>query len=191
MTRRLVVGVALCLALSSLAGPVPAVAEVKAQDPLVYQEPAGPQQGAIFWATARLFGSLLGVGALMAAGIYAYRRFLQRGSLMGLRGDLIRVVTRSYLGPRESVCLIQVGKEVFLLGLTGNQITLLSRWDDLSALGPRPESAVQSGFARTLQGATRETGFLRLESSVRAHLRGLQHELGRLKGRFTPGAADE
>jgi flagellar protein FliO/FliZ len=95
---------------------------------LAYQAPnAGGDS--VGWITFRLFSSLVLVGGLMAGGFYVYRRWMMR-SPMAHRGELIRVVGRNYLGPKESLVMVRVGKDVLLLGVTAGQISFLQKWDE-------------------------------------------------------------
>jgi flagellar biogenesis protein FliO len=102
------------------------------------------------WAAVRLAGSLTVVGALLGVSLAGYRWLARRGgraAVLRARGrtrpyprwfsrwmpsaaadaDRITIVTRSYVGSRESVCLVEVGHERFLIGVTASAISLLGR----------------------------------------------------------------
>jgi hypothetical protein len=137
------------------------------------------------WGAAlRLAGATAAVGLLLLAVLSGGRRLL-RGPVRGAHalrarsrargrpgwlarfipapppeGDAVHVVGRSYVGSRESVCVIRVGRERFLVGVTGTQVSLLSRLEATpAAVAPEGdpdrlaaiEPPVQS-FARELEG---------------------------------------
>ncbi len=100
----------------------------------------------------RLALALAAVGVLLGGSLAGYRWLVQassRAAVVRTRGrareharwfsrwipsaaadgDRITVVTRSYLGSRESICLVEVGTERFLIGVTASTISLLGRLD--------------------------------------------------------------
>jgi hypothetical protein len=100
----------------------------------------------------RLLLALAAVGGLLAGSLAAYRRLAQgpgRAAVLRARGrsreqprwfsrwipsapaeaDRITIVTRSCVGSRESICLVEVGHERFLIGVTASTISLLGRLD--------------------------------------------------------------
>jgi hypothetical protein len=100
----------------------------------------------------RLVGALAAVGVLLAGSLAGYRWLAQssgRAAVVRARArtreyprwfsrwipsaamdaDRITIVTRSYLGSRESICLVEVGQERFLIGVTASTISLLGRLD--------------------------------------------------------------
>lgn len=89
-----------------------------------------------------MVSSLLLVLGMIALIVYGARRFL--GLRMGAwrPGGPIRVLSRSYLGVKKEVALIEVGGEYLLLGITPDSISLLTRFDKppfpLEAAGPDP-----------------------------------------------------
>jgi flagellar biosynthetic protein FliO len=143
---------------------------------LAYQTP-NPGGDSVGWITVRLFSSMALVGGLMAAGLYVYRRWVVRSPL-GQRGELIRVVSRNYLGPKESLCLVKVGKELLLLGVTASQISSLHRWEE--GAGPDIQGG-DGGFARQMDGMASRLRLSGVESSIRNHLRTLQEHVAQLR----------
>ncbi|MBI5627598.1 MAG: flagellar biosynthetic protein FliO [Candidatus Rokubacteria bacterium] len=137
------------------------------------------------WIAARLFSSLLLVGGLLAGGLFVYRRWVGRG-VLARRSDLIRVVSRSYLGPKESLCLVRVGKEHLLVGVTGSQISFLHRWEAGAVIEP-PHG--ESGFARQFEASASRLRLTDLESSIRGHILSLKGHLASL-GRPSKGIRD-
>ena len=115
----------------ALGAPVPAPAA-----PLVDDGPS------LLGALARLLGAVLVLAALMAACILGYRKVVRRagtkrGVLAWASGwiddngqDAVRITSRRYLGGRESVAVVHVGDERFLIGITAGQVSLLARLEE-------------------------------------------------------------
>jgi len=115
----------------ALGAPVPATAA-----PLVDDGPS------LLGALARLLGAVLVLAALMAACILGYRKVVRRagtkrGVLAWASGwiddngeDAVRITSRRYLGGRESVAVVHVGEERFLIGITTGQVSLLARLEE-------------------------------------------------------------
>lgn len=87
-----------------------------------------------------MVSSLLLVLGLMALAFYGTRRF---GPRLGpwRPGGPIRVLSRSYLGVKKELALIEVGGEYLLIGITPASISLLTRFDrpPFPPEGPMPE----------------------------------------------------
>lgn len=88
-----------------------------------YRDPEIPLPGA--GVTSQVFTALGTVLGVLALGVYLYKRFGLRGPRGMDRDGTIRILSRTYLGPKESLCLVQVGTNILLLGQTGSGITLL------------------------------------------------------------------
>jgi flagellar biogenesis protein FliO len=78
--------------------------------------------------------------------------------------ERIELVSRRALGPREALCLVQVGALRLLVGVTATQISLLARLDAVAAApeplvagpgGPAPEARAAE-FADELERVRRE-----------------------------------
>lgn len=102
---------------------------------------------------------ILGLMLLMA------RLFRKLGTGIGAMGQnaLINVLETRVLGPKKQVSVIEVGGEVLVLGVTDQQINLISRLDDPSRLlrpavaKPAANGRIRrdSGFAALLDKALR------------------------------------
>ena len=71
--------------------------------------------------------SLTLVLGLMALSVYFMKRFFGSRLGLGRSGPLIQVLARTYLGAKKEIALIEVGEEVLVVGITPNQISLLTR----------------------------------------------------------------
>lgn len=184
---RLVPALLLLLATTAGAAPSNAPGPPGSQpEYLAYQPPQSGGESA-GWIAARLFSSLLLVGGLLAGGLFVYRRWMGRGAL-GQRSDLIRVVSRSYIGPKESLCLVRVGKEHLLVGVTGSQISFLHRWEGAVPIEPSVQEGWGGGgrggdgggFSRQFEASASRLRLTGLESSIRSHIMSLKGHLASL-----------
>lgn len=79
-----------------------------------------------------LLRSVLALGlviALMIGAMYAFRRLSGRSA--GLSGPLpIKVISRAFMGQKNSIAIVDVAGEVLVLGISATAINLLSRLDD-------------------------------------------------------------
>jgi flagellar biogenesis protein FliO len=130
-----------------VAPPAPLVqapAALRAAEPSVTGVPGARSEALdVGWAATRLALACAAVGVLLIGGLKLYRRSLQPGPRAARRrsggwlarwipastvdADRITLLTRSYLGTRESVCVLRVGTERFLVGVTSAQISMLGR----------------------------------------------------------------
>lgn len=147
----------------------PAVSPLGAPEP-----PMPPPAVSMKWAGARLAGAVIAVGLLLVGAVVGYRKLIERvGRREGARGrrrarqgwwsfwapdaaaeaDRIHLASRRHLGPRESLGVVRVGRERFLIGITGGSISLLARLDESgrAAEVAEPDAA---DFALELDEAT-------------------------------------
>lgn len=78
--------------------------------------------GPTWWALALVIG-------LIFAAAWAVKRF-GPNAVRNRPGSLFRVLTRWHLSSRQYVSMVQVGRRVLLLGVTGQQINLLAEVTD-------------------------------------------------------------
>jgi flagellar biosynthetic protein FliO len=141
-----------------------------------YQEPQSRLPGA--GVTSQIFTALGTVLGLLALGVYLYRKVTLRGSRGGQRDGTIQILSRTYLGQKESLCLVQVGRQVLLLGQTSSGITLLHALEEpLSSLASR-DGAGEAGGIRRGEAEGRHPPHLHGFPTV---LAGLESRLKRLK----------
>lgn len=71
--------------------------------------------------------------------------------------DRVDIAGRSSVGPKESVCIVRVGRERFLIGVTAHRISLLGRLESPGELAervePKREAPRADDFAIELSGA--------------------------------------
>lgn len=88
-----------------------------------------------FWSFFKMLIALaIVLGMMIGAAYYIKKHFLH--TMPNMNGSsLINIVATRYLGPKSSLMLIEVLGEVMLVGVTGQQMSLLSHIDDPEALG--------------------------------------------------------
>lgn len=86
--------------------------------------------GVSWWSTFAYIGSLLVVFLFVAGLAYAVSRFLggRMGRAVTAHGG--RILEHLPLGPNRSVCIVEMGNHIFLLGVTEHSITLLREIED-------------------------------------------------------------
>ncbi len=75
----------------------------------------------------KMGGALLVVLGAIATTAYLAKRFVY--PRLGLRDAPIQVLATSYLGAKKQIALIEVGGIYLLVGVTPNQISLLTQMD--------------------------------------------------------------
>lgn len=140
----------------------------------LYHDPPSPliADGGL---TSQIYTALGTVLGLLALGVYSYKRLSRRGSRGAPTDGTIRILSRTYLGPKESLCLVQVGTQVLLLGQTSAGITLLHRLDTLST---EPSVGVSDGEAERQRLEAAE------DHDAACSLQGSSIELASLKSRL-------
>jgi flagellar protein FliO/FliZ len=109
-----------------------------------YRSAAVEEERSLLWDGLRMALSLAVVLAALGIGVKLLRRWpaLTRG---GLASGGLQVLGRVSLGAKETVCLIQVGREVLVVGVTPGAVSLLHRVDEGEARRLPAAGAVRSG----------------------------------------------
>jgi flagellar biogenesis protein FliO len=97
--------------------------------------------------------------------------------------DRVDIVGRSHVGPKESVCIVRVAKERFLIGVTAHRVSLLGRLEPAGERVERgdakPAMPKVDDFAIELSGAVAARP-LPGESSMRSMLARSRERLAKL-----------
>ena len=113
----------------------------------------GPGRGgassAVTVGSVRLLAGALIVAVLLWGAARLVRRLPMGRLLPGAEGP-IRVVSRTYLGARDSLCLIEVGPTTLLVAITATAVTTLHVWPDGvgGRAGARDQAQPGTGPAR-------------------------------------------
>jgi flagellar protein FliO/FliZ len=87
----------------------------------------GAEAPDLLYASLKMAAALVFVLAIMLGCYYLFKKTL--GKKMGFAGKdrLIKVVSSAYIGPKKSIALVEVAGETLVLGISGDQMTLLSK----------------------------------------------------------------
>lgn len=104
----------------------------------------------LFHAGLRMVTALVVVLGLLLLSYHGVRRFMNnRGTLTG-RGAMIQVLATRYLGSKNALSVIDVGGEQFVIGLSPQGISFLTRLRQTSGYSQGGEQA--STFEDLLKG---------------------------------------
>lgn len=118
--------------------PAPGPSERELQAPLSLddgkptQAAGAPAPGPSGW---RALGSLLLVSGLAGGGLWAFRKWGAH-KLPGSGGSRLRVEETLALGDRRFVSILKVDEERFLIALSPQGVSLMTRLDSVEAGGP-------------------------------------------------------
>ena len=84
----------------------------------------------LFLGLLKMGGALLVVLGAIATTAYLAKRFVP--ARFGLKHSPIKILATSYLGAKKEIALIEVGDRFLLVGITANQISLLTEMDKFS-----------------------------------------------------------
>jgi flagellar biogenesis protein FliO len=97
---------------------------------------------------------------MIAAAAVAVKKWGRKVRIaVGGGSETLQLLSRLAISPKQSVCLIRVGRQVVLVGVTPEQISPLTVIDDPEAIGELMTSSDESreltgGFARLFSRAT-------------------------------------
>jgi len=80
-----------------------------------------------------LFALALVIG-LMIGAMYFIKKILHSTSPEMDRGSLIRILASRYLGPKNSILIVDVAGEIIVIGLSNSQMSMLTTISDKDAL---------------------------------------------------------
>ncbi len=193
-----ILGIGLATSAAADPPPLPDPATPAAPAPTVREMPALPPPSPTF-AALRVLGALVIVGMLLAGVVMLVQRsalgprqsgtqprgrtglawLIPRAAWRSATGERIQIESRSYLGPRESVGVIAIDRERFLIGIAGGAISLLAR---LEAAPVEAEPRDAADFTEVLNrgaaaAAMSEGDFREAIQRSRDRLARLEHRL--------------
>lgn len=128
-----------------------------------------------WWSTLAYLISLVAVFAFVVVMAYFVSKFLSGRATKQASASGGKLMEHLPLGPNKSVCVVEIGGKVLLLGVTDHQITLLGEIEDLEEIERLRRQAVarpldNSAFASqlsTLEELTRKVPSLLREGLKR------------------------
>ena len=86
-----------------------------------------------FWSFVKMLASLAIVIGLMVGALLLVKRYFYKAPAVADGTAIIRVVASHYLGPKNSLVLVDVLGQIVLLGVSGQQIANLAAITDPAA----------------------------------------------------------
>ncbi len=81
-------------------------------------------------AAVRMFTMLSVVLGIMFLLFYVFKKFVLKNTLFGGNEKLVRVLGTGFLGPKKNIALVEIADEVLVLGISNDNISLLSNIRD-------------------------------------------------------------
>jgi flagellar protein FliO/FliZ len=88
----------------------------------------------LFSSFLKMIFALAIVLGLLIGGMYFVKRFLQQASPSANNQALINIISTKYLGPKNSIILVEVLDQIIVVGISGQQMTTLACIDDPDAV---------------------------------------------------------
>jgi flagellar biosynthetic protein FliO len=95
----------------------------------------------------KMFSSLALVLGVMFLVFYLFKKFVLKNGLMSGNTQAIKVLGTGVLGPRKSVSLVEVAGEILVLGISNDNISLLSKIEEeekIEELKTAPSATISS-----------------------------------------------
>lgn len=96
----------------------------------LYPGPEGDVVGVSMFGIILKLGLGLAVVVVLVWGSVAVLRRSSLGKQFSANTGRVRVLERSYLGPKKSICLVRIGQRALAIGVTESNITTLAHLDD-------------------------------------------------------------
>ena len=93
------------------------------------QDDTSPTQVDWPYQIAKVFLALIIIVGLIYLTIFLLRKSIYKGS-HGASGDLVRILSSVYLGPKRAIFLVKVAGRILVLGVTDETISTLSEITD-------------------------------------------------------------
>ncbi len=97
----------------------------------------------------KMFSSLALVLGVMFMVFYVFKKFVLKNGLMGGNTQTIKILGTGVLGPRKSVSLVEVAGEILVLGISNDNISLLSKIEDeekIEEIKTAPNATISSAW---------------------------------------------
>jgi flagellar biosynthetic protein FliO len=120
-----------------------------------------------FWSFFKMLVALaVVIGLMITSAYYIKKYFLQ--SMPEMNGSaMINIVSTRYLSPKNSLLLIEVLGQVMLVGVTGQQMSMLSRIDDPEALEKIKNARIRDNQFSDVNPLARYKSLTRILDSIK------------------------
>jgi flagellar protein FliO/FliZ len=82
----------------------------------------------------KMVSALAVVLGVMLTGLWAVRKFMNKTGKNVDDGQMVRILSSRYMGPKSSIVLLDVLGNVIVVGVTGSQISMLTTITDEESL---------------------------------------------------------
>ena len=137
-------------------------------------------------ATFRMVASLAAVVALVAAAVWALKRFAPKTIRM-YSSENLRVVSRTHLGPKQTLAIVKAPGRILIVGATQEAISLLAEITDpaemervLGEAEAGSQKSVSATFRELLTGVTSPRGKNRATDDLAKAVDGLSDRFANL-----------
>jgi flagellar biosynthetic protein FliO len=113
-------------------------------------------QGAATMSILKMLAALAVVIALIYLAIYLLKKFMGRGRVGGGKARVLEILETAYIDPKKSLSLVRVADKSVLIGVTDNQISMLTELDaqkTLALFAAEQANGEEGGFAGMLRSA--------------------------------------
>jgi flagellar protein FliO/FliZ len=87
-----------------------------------------------FWSFFKMLASLAIVIAMMIGAMYLMKKYFYQSPVATGGSAMIHIVSACHLGPKNSILLVEVLGQVILLGVSNNQMSILTTINDPGAM---------------------------------------------------------
>jgi flagellar protein FliO/FliZ len=127
--------------LGLLAKPAYAAEAPKAVEPekpqakklIAYEEPKAPEAPSLTAMTGRMIGALALVVSLVLALAWVAQKYMGKFNTAFGNGGLVKVLTTSSIGIKKQISVVDVAGEIIVLGISGDNITMLTTIDNVES----------------------------------------------------------
>ncbi|MBN1211357.1 MAG: flagellar biosynthetic protein FliO [candidate division Zixibacteria bacterium] len=111
--------------------------------------------GSLALSTFRMISALVVVLVCIYLGVYLLKKLMGRRKIGSGRDNLLQVLETTYVGPKKTVSLVRVADRSVLIGVTDNQISILTELnaEETSAITDATDENESEGFNRLLKTA--------------------------------------
>lgn len=114
-----------------------------------------------FWSFVKMLAALAVVIALMIVAMYFMKKYFFH-SLPDVKGSaLINIISTRHLGPKTSIMLVEVLGQVIVLGVSNQQMSLLSTINDPDAMENIKIARLKDGLFSTADPLSRYKSLFR------------------------------
>lgn len=113
--------------------------------------------GSPLWAIVKLLSALAIVIVALYGGLYLLKRMMTTRRTASARQAALEVIESAYVGPKKTVSLVRVGNKAVLVGVTDQQISMLTELspaETADLLVPTPQTKSAETFAQMFKRTT-------------------------------------